>query len=305
MKRSRQYTWIGNLLLLVVLLGAVSFWLRPVSFFRAYGAARFCLNGAHSRTVSVSGYRVHYYVLGPDSGQPVVLIHGLGGRAEDWENLSGYLTRAGYRVYLPDLPGYGQSEQPANFSYSIPSEASVVVGFLDAMHLQQVDLGGWSMGGWIVQRVAFDHPERIRHLMLFDSAGLYAKPSWNTALFTPSNIDELNQLDALLMPNPPHIPKFIARDILRHSRQNAWVIHRALGTMLAGQDVTDQLLPQLRMPVLIVWGREDHITPLELGMKMRALVPQSQLEIIIGCGHLAPSQCAPQANAAVEPFLKR
>ncbi|MDR3742573.1 MAG: alpha/beta fold hydrolase [Terracidiphilus sp.] len=286
-----------------MLSGVVGFWLRPVSFFRVYGEARFCLSGARSQTVFVSGYRVHYYTVGPESGSPVVLVHGLGGRAEDWENLSGYLSRAGYRVYLPDLPGYGQSEQPAAFSYSIPDEAGIVVGFLDAMHLQQVDLGGWSMGGWIAQRVAAEHPERIKRLMLFDSAGLYARPTWNTALFTPTSIDELNQLDALLMPNPPHVPGFIARDILRHSRRNAWIIHRALGTMLTGRDVTDNLLPQLKMPVLIVWGREDHITPIDLGQKMHALIPQSDLEVIAGCGHLAPSQCAAQASAPVQVFL--
>ena len=299
----RRFAWIGKLFLLVALLGAFAFWVRPVSFFRAYGAVRFRFEGAQSHTVLVSGYRVHYYTLGPGSGPPVVLIHGLGGRAEDWENLSGYLSRAGFRVYLPDLPGYGQSEQPANFSYSIPSEASIVVGFLDATHLQHVDLGGWSMGGWIVQHVAVEHPERIRRLMLFDSAGLYARPAWNTALFTPVSVNELNQLDALLMPQPPHVPEFIAHDILRISHKNAWVIRRALGTMLTGQDVTDNLLPHIQMPVLIVWGREDRITPLGLGQRMHALIPQSQLTVLDGCGHLAPSQCAAQASPQVLQFL--
>lgn len=302
---SRSCTWIANLLLLAVLAGAVAFWLRPVSFFRVYGAARFCLSGAHSSQVQVSGIRIHYYVLGPESGPPVVLIHGLGGRAEDWENLSAPLVRAGFRVYLPDLAGYGQSERPASFSYSIPDEASIVVGFLDAMHLRQVSLGGWSMGGWVVQRVAAAHPERVSRLMLFDSAGLYARPAWNTALFTPTSVTELNQLDALLMPAPPHVPGFIAQDILRISQANAWVIHRALGSMLTGRDVTDQLLPQLRMPVLLVWGREDRITPLSLGQRMHTLVPQSQLTVLDGCGHLAPSQCVPQAAPPVLQFLAR
>lgn len=301
--RSRRCAVIGNLLLLCVLAGAFAFWLRPVSFFRAYGMARFYLAGARSHAVTASGFRVHYYVLGPEAGAPVVLIHGLGGRSEDWENLSAPLVRAGYRVYLPDLPGYGQSEQPAGFSYSIRDEANVVVAFLDAMNLRQVDLGGWSMGGWIVQRVAASHPERIRRLMLFDSAGLYARPAWNTALFTPTTPQELDQLDALLMPRPPHIPGFIARDILRLSHRNAWVIHRALASMLTGSDVTDQLLPQLKMPVLLIWGREDRITPLDLGQRMHTLVPQSRLTILDGCGHLAPSQCATQAAQPVLQFL--
>jgi pimeloyl-ACP methyl ester carboxylesterase len=96
----------------------------------------------------------------------------------------------------------------------------------------------------------------------------------------------------------------VTRDILRISRQNAWVIHRAMATMLTGRDATDALLPQLKMPVLIVWGGEDRITPLSLGEKMHLLVPQSQLEVIPGCGHLAPVQCAPQIGPRVVEFVK-
>ncbi len=187
----------------------------------------------------------------------------------------------------------------------MPDEAAAVVGFLDALGLKQVDLGGWSMGGWIVQRVAGDHPERVRRLMLFDSAGLYERPAWDTALFTPRAPAELDQLDALLMPNPPKVPGFIARDVLRISRQHAWVIRRALDTMLTGQDVTDKLLPQLKMPVLIVWGSEDKITPLNEGKKIHLLVPQSEFEVVPGCGHLAPVQCAGQIGPKVVGFVSR
>jgi len=110
-----------------------------------------------------------------------------------------------------------------------------------------------------------DHPERVRRLMLFDSAGLFVLPTWDTALFTPNTAAQLDQLDVLLMPHPPNVPGFVARDILRVSDHRAWIIHRALDTMLTGQDATDKLLPQLKMPVLIVWGAEDKITPLSLG----------------------------------------
>ena len=133
----------------------------------------------------------------------VVLVHGLGGRAEDWEKLAPYLAKAGYRVYLPDLPGFGQSDKPANFSYSVTDQSKIVAGFFDVLDLKQVDLGGWSMGGWIVQLVATKHPDRVRRLMLLDSAGLYVKPEWDIRLFTPISPAELEKLDALLMPHPP------------------------------------------------------------------------------------------------------
>ncbi|MGD0893712.1 MAG: alpha/beta fold hydrolase [Terracidiphilus sp.] len=299
----RKLLWIGGTLAWIAVVAVVGFWFRPVSYFDAGMYLHECITGVASRSITVSGYRVHYLAEGPSHGPAVVLVHGLGGSAEDWRSLAPYLVSAGFRVYIPDLPGYGRSEKPADFSYSIPDQAAIVVSFLDALGLRQVDLGGWSMGGWVVQRVAFDHPERIRRLMLFDSAGIYEKPNWDTRLFTPANASELDQLNALLTPHPQTIPAFVARDILRHSQQGAWVIHRALASMLTGKDATDALLPQFNMPVLIVWGAEDRITPLEQAQKIHRLVPQSALDAIPGCGHLAALQCTAQVGPGVVAFL--
>jgi pimeloyl-ACP methyl ester carboxylesterase len=291
----------------LVFLAVLGVWERPISglYFKGIVPLRLALAGAESRSVTVAGLRVHYDVLGPASGPPVILVHGLGGRAEEWLDLAHYLVKAGYRVYLPDLPGYGRSQKPTSFSYSVPDEAAIVVGFLDAVDLKQVDLGGISMGGWIVQLIASEHPERVRRLMLFDSAGIHEQPSWDTRLFTPSTPAEVSQLNALLYPHPFPVPGFVARDIVRLTDQNGWVIRRAVASMLAGRDVSDDLLPQLKMPVLIVWGAEDRIMPLHQGEKMHSLVPQSQLEIFPDCGHLSPMQCASQVGPKVVEFVKQ
>ena len=159
------------------------------------------------------------------------------------------------------------------------------------------------MGGWVVQIVAAEHPEIVRRLLIFDSAGLQVVPDWDTNLFMPKTVAQLDQLEALLMPQPPPIPSFVANDILRTSREHAWVIKRALNTMLSGDDVTDQLLPELKMPVLFLWGAEDRITPLTLGHKMHQLVPQSELDVFNGCGHLAPEQCTGEMGPRVVEFL--
>ena len=299
MKRVAQFAF------LLVLAAGIGFWMRPVSYFNGLMYAHACLTGVQSRSVAVSGYRVHYNAQGPADGPAVVRVHGLGGRAEDWRELSPYLAKAGFRVYMPDLPGYGRSEKPADFSYSVHDEAEVVVGFLDALGLKQVDLGGWSMGGGIAQHVAARHPERVRRLILFDSAGIPEIPKWDVRLFTPQTPAQLDQLDALLMPVPPKVPGFIAKDIVRLSKKNAWVIHRAIDSMMTGQDATDKLLPELKMPVLLVWGGEDRITPLSQGETMHRLVPQSQLDVIPGCGHLAPRQCAAQIAPNLVAFEKQ
>lgn len=289
---------------LAVLIG-IAFWLRPLDFFDDFTYAQEAFAGVQNRWAWVDGQRMHYEVMGPADGQPVVLIHGLGGRAEDWRALAPYVARAGYRVYMPDLIGYGRSAQPKDFSYSIRDEASLVVGFLDTVGLKRVDLGGWSMGGWIVQMVAANRPDRIKHLLIFDSAGLYEMPRWNTNLFTPSTPAQLNQLDGLLMPHPPRIPGFVAADILRVSKESGWVVSRAMAQMLTGRDVTDSMLPNLRMPVLILWGAQDRIIPVDQAEKIHRLVPQSQLDIFSGCGHLAPLQCTGEMGPKVVRFLEQ
>jgi hypothetical protein len=73
--------------------------------------------------------------------------------------------------------------------------------------------------------------------------------------------------------------------------------------MLTGQDVMDNSLHELTMPVLIVWGKQDMLTPLSLAYEIHAGIPNSQLEVFDGCGHLAPGLCARRIAPSVLTFL--
>src|SRR5579862_2583291 len=97
--------WLRALIAVAVItvLVVAAFLLRPVSFFNASTYLEERLSGAEDHSIEVHGYRMHYLAEGPVGGQAVILIHGLGGRAEDWRLLAPYLSKAGYRVYLPDL----------------------------------------------------------------------------------------------------------------------------------------------------------------------------------------------------------
>jgi pimeloyl-ACP methyl ester carboxylesterase len=262
------------------------------------------LVGIESRNIMVDGYRMHYLAMGPSGGPPVLLIHGLGGRAEDWWNVAPVFAKAGFRVYMPDLLGFGRSQQPADFSYSVRDQAAIVVAFMDALAVKQADVAGWSMGGWIVQLIASQHPERVSRLILIDSVGLNIMPLWDTNLFVPTSPQELGELQALLIPHPQPIPPFVARDYLRRFRRNGWVIKRAIATMKTAQDVTDNLLPQLKMPVLIVWGSLDRIAPVDQAQIMHRLIPQSQLELVPDCGHMVPLQCSAEMDPAALKFIQ-
>jgi pimeloyl-ACP methyl ester carboxylesterase len=299
--------WVLLSILLLLLCLVVFAFLRPLTLLWVATQTRLRFEGLHSDYTDIPfagnpHVRIHYYSGG--SGSPVVLIHGLGSRAEDWANLMPQLVRDHHRVYALDLPGYGRSDWPANASYSIAEEAAAVEAFLDNRRLASADLAGWSMGGWIAMRVALDQPQRIRRLVLFDSAGTRFTLDWDIALFEPDTPAKLAALDDLLMPGPaPHIPTFIQRDIFRWVHRHGWVVKRNTDSMLTGADLLDGKLGALQMPTLIVWGKQDHLIPVSAGDAIHHAIPQSEFVVLNGCGHLAPAQCAAQIGPLFTGFL--
>src|ERR1700691_4478795 len=296
-------SWRG--LVLVLLLLTLGFGIlarrNPLWLVDRQVDARLRLQGVHSEFVTVNGYKMHYLVGG--TGRPLVLVHGLGSRGEDWANLIPQLIDGGHRIYAMDLLGYGLSAQPKDGGYSISDQASMVEGFLDSEHLQQVDLAGWSIGGWIAMRVALQQPDRVRRLVLLDSAGLRFKLNFDPALFQPASPTDLAALEDLLVPHPRPLPGFLAMAMLRRGDDIGWVVQRSVQSMMTGEDLVDGKLGALTMPVLIGWGEEDRVIPLSVGYRLHAEILQSELDVYANCGHLAPGQCAGQVGPSVVSFL--
>jgi pimeloyl-ACP methyl ester carboxylesterase len=296
--------WIALSGLAALAAAAAGFWRWPVSYYEGLTGAWTWLRGFRSYWADVNGYRIHYLAGGPAAGSPVILLHGLGGRAQDWRALAPFFVRAGFRVYMPDLLGYGRSPQPRDFSYSMRDQAALIIAFIRALGLRSVDLGGWSMGGWIAQLVAARLPQLVRHLMLFNSAGLHVRPQWTPQIFTPTTPAQVQRLNAMMNPKPLPLPGFVARGLIRESLVNAWVIRRALAAMFRGRDVTNKILPTLRMPVFIGWGAHDQCIPVGQAELMRRLIPGAKLHIVPDSGHLAPLFSADKIGPEAVAFLK-
>ncbi len=282
--------------------------LHPLRLANEAVNVRLALAGIKSRYVVVDGYRIHYYEGGPaatEASPPVVLVHGLGGYAEQWAGIMMPLVEAHRRVYAMDLLGYGKSAKPRDAAYSILEEAGMVEGFLRAKGIRDYDLVGWSMGGWVATQVALNQHQsgRVRRLVLMDSAGLKYQLDWNPNLFVPDTPAKLKALDKLLFVKPPSLPGFVRRAVIRESLREGWVVQRSMDSMLTGLDLEDGRLGELKMPVLIVWGAEDRIIPLSVGERMHAEIPQSEMDVFAGCGHLGPVQCAGRIAPKVIGFL--
>jgi pimeloyl-ACP methyl ester carboxylesterase len=290
----------GALLLaaLVALLVAYSLW-HPASALTTITTAALRLSGIESRYVRLGPYRIHYFVGG--RGEPLVLVHGLGGRALDFAPLVPALAKQ-HRVYALDLLGYAGSDRP-DVAYSVSLQTGILRQFLDSQGLTWVDLAGWSMGGWIALQFASQSPDCVRRLVLLDSAGMQFTPTFDLHLLSPHTMADMERLEKLLTPHPVRAPRFIKRDFLRQLRAEDWVIQRTVTHMITPGEVMDGKLAGVTMPVLLVWGKQDVMTPLSVADAMRREIPQSVLAVLDGCGHIAPLECRDRVLREMQRFL--
>jgi len=294
-------------ILLILVAGGLTFYFQPLQVNDAVIRYHLWRSHVHSRYVQVDGYDLHYFDAPPtvhtSPEVPLLLIHGLGSRSEDWSPMIPTLAAQGFHVYAPDLLGYGRSPSP-DVDYSISLQERTVVDFLNAVHIAHADVGGWSMGGWIALKLTLDHPDRVDRLIVYDSAGVYFPPTFDASLFVPVDDAGLTRLATQLSPIAKPLPAFVARAAIARLARMERPIRRSVTSMELGHDLLDFQLYRIDKPTLIVWGAEDHLIPVAVGLEIHRDIPDSSLLVIPNCGHLAPGECAAPVLKGTIDFLK-
>src|SRR5258708_15239017 len=116
---------------------------------------------------------------------------------------------------------------------------------MEAVDVARGEVGGWSMGGWIVMKLALDHPEMVDRLVIYDSAGVYFPATWEPELFTPADVVGVKKLMAMLSPMPRPLPNFAAEAALRKLERTAWVIRPSMTATTYGRGLLDVRLCQI------------------------------------------------------------
>ena len=202
---SRRKKLVATALAVVAALAGYGY-VRPVSVLEATGELWLRLSGVRSSYVQAGRYRLR--VLEKGSGPPLVLVHGLGSSAMvDWGRLIAPLGRR-YHVYALDLPGFGRSERPKDADYSIPMQVEAVRSFMAAAGVSRARVAGISMGGWIVARLAGEHPELVERLVVVAPAGMRPEESAPipVEVLFPQDEDGMRRLVAAVRHKPPPAP---------------------------------------------------------------------------------------------------
>lgn len=271
------------------------------------------------------GYEVHTYRFGEGTGKPVVLLHGGGidSAMLSWQDTIPALVDAGFRVYMPDWPGYGKSPPPPQpFTQEMLIE--VTAGLLDAWGLKKASLAGISMGGGAALGFTLAHPERVEKLVLIGSYGLQDKAPAHffSALFVKMPL--LNDLTYAIMRSSRWMIKESMKMIIHNPAsltgamidEVAEVIKNPSAGKTFAQFQRDEVrqgglktcymprLGQIEAPVLIVHGTGDAGVPVRYAREAADRIPNVKLHIIEGAGHWTQRDYPEEVNRVTVGFLQ-
>jgi 4,5:9,10-diseco-3-hydroxy-5,9,17-trioxoandrosta-1(10),2-diene-4-oate hydrolase len=267
--------------------------------------------------------RLHYHQAGAEHGTAVVLLHGGGPGASAWSNFGpniGVLARS-FHTLAVDQPGFGRSEGPVGTAQYFTQSADALAGLLDTLGLAKVHLIGNSLGGCTAVRFGLRHPDRVGAMVLMAPGGLALN------VFAPDPTEGIKRLYDFAAPPGPSKEKLAAflrtlvhdrslvTDELVDERFAAASDPAALRAMAAmGATFTDPATYEdgmlwreahrLRQRVLLVWGREDRVNPLDGALVALKLIRRAQLHVFGGCGHWAQLEKFEEFNRLVTDFLE-
>jgi pimeloyl-ACP methyl ester carboxylesterase len=262
----------------------------------------------------VRGTRLRYYVGG--EGEPLVLVHGLGGSAANWLALAPLLL-PGRRLLVPELPGHGGSE-PLPAASSLNAYADRIGLLLEREGLAPAAVVGHSLGGAIALRLAIRRPELVSALVLAGAAGIssghrrarYAltvtgilKPGRKIAPHR-ARVAQSPFLKRLVFgrwgaADPPALSPQLVDAFLSGPPQHTDTVSAAKALVL---DDPRPDLDRVRCPSLVLWGARDHQLPVDDAFQYARRL-RARLRVIADCGHLLIGERPDACADAIDVFL--
>jgi 4,5:9,10-diseco-3-hydroxy-5,9,17-trioxoandrosta-1(10),2-diene-4-oate hydrolase len=269
---------------------------------------------------------LHYDEAGADAAStalPVVMLHGGGPGASGMSNFAANLPvfAERFRTLVVDQPGFGKSDKPPVTGNYFTFAADALAGLLDELGIERVHLVGNSLGGGTAVRFAINYPERAGRLVLMGPGGL------SLNVFSADPTEGIKRLTEFAAPPGPSREKMAAflrtlvfdqalvTDELIDERYAAACDPQALGAMASlGASFFDpscfedgmlwREAHRLRHRVLLIWGREDRVNPIDGALVGLKLIRRAQLHVFAGCGHWVQLEKFGEFNRLAIGFLE-
>jgi pimeloyl-ACP methyl ester carboxylesterase len=262
--------------------------------------------------------RLHCLETG--AGPPLLLIHGLFDLLGTWERLTPHLSDR-FKLYAIDLPGFGKSPLPEEWAESLSGMIEAAVAFLDWKGIEKVSIVGSSMGGGIALGVAGKHPERVDKIVLINPYGFPSPPVaaevarsriLGTLLPYLLNKPVLRRCARALFSRSLHDPRLLTDALVERVITPFATLRRRRDLFRFLQGIStetmrkiDALLPQIRQPVLILWGENDRWLTIDHAKHLNQHLADSRLITLSDCGHLPQMDTPKEVADAITEFIPR
>ncbi|MBD0418643.1 alpha/beta fold hydrolase [Streptomyces sp. TRM S81-3] len=278
-----------------------------------------------SRTAKAGALTLHYHEAGPDGGPGapvVIMLHGGGPGASAWSNFGRNLPvfARTFRTLLVDQPCFGRSGKPEldkdYFSYS----ADAIAALMDELGIAQAHFVGNSLGGGTCVRIALDHPAKVGKLLLMGPGGV------SLNLFAPDPTEGIKRLfEFNTAPQPTkeqlraflgvmaYDPSVVTDELVEERWASATDPEARLGSARMAAAFANPAWAEDRMlwreahrithPVLLTWGREDRVNPLDGALVALKTIPDARLPVFPHCGHWAQTEQADEFNRLAIDFF--
>lgn len=230
--------------------------------------------------IDVDGLRIRCRKIG--TGPPLLLLHGWGGSIESVQTIIDALAKW-FTLYAVDLPGHGKSDLPHS-PWSTKDFTRCVLGAMDALSLQTTDIVAHSFGGRVAIQIAAFHPDRVRRLVLANSAGVI--PPRNLKYRFRVRIAKIARfLGRFGGSLGEGLRAYVYRKVGSKDYVSAGPLRETFVRIV--NDDLAPLMPSITHPTLLIWGRNDEATPVSSGLRMQKLLPSAELVVLENAGHFS------------------
>lgn len=265
--------------------------------------------------VPIEDARVRYVDVNKEGKAPVILVHGFAASLNTWAGIIPVLTEQGHRVIALDLKGFGWTDRPRG-DYSPEAQGKLILGLLDHLGVDEpVAIVAHSWGSSVALATVLGAPERFRRVVLYD-AWVYAEQL--PTFFLWSRTAALGEvLFALFYKEQPDLKMsgaFYDKSIISEALvEDVEAQLDRPGTRAAalaavrGQryELVQDRYSEIDQPTLLLWGREDQVTPLWVGEKLVRQLPNASLEVYGQCGHFPMIEAYHPSTDALAAFLSK
>jgi haloalkane dehalogenase len=245
------------------------------------------------------------------------LLHGYPTSGELWRGCVSYLAGR-FRVYVPDLPGHGESDKPLNVSYDLRFLVQWLVGYLDALGLERVALAAHDLGGMAGLGFAAWHGQRLSHLVVLNT-GPYAR--WSLGCRALVKMASTRAV-ARLMLRPTifrwmmrlgvHRSGVVTRNVAELYRRHWIVTPQAREAFSAVLELPPERwvvprpeLQAIKVPTLVLWAERDRLFGAGTARKLTGDIPGAQLTLVPDCGHFLQEEEPLLVARAIGQFVER